>query len=63
MSEHVCQRCGKDTVAVCPICGKQVEVYSRIVGYLRPISSWNPGKQQELKDRQNYILGERWHND
>lgn len=27
------------------------EVYSRIVGYLRPIQSWNPGKQQEFKDR------------
>ena len=27
------------------------EVYSRITGYIRPISTWNPGKQQEFKDR------------
>ena len=27
------------------------EVYSRIVGYLRPVSNWNDGKQQEFKDR------------
>ena len=27
------------------------EVYSRIVGYLRPIQSWNAGKKQEFKDR------------
>ncbi len=27
------------------------EVYSRIVGYIRPISQWNIGKQAEFKDR------------
>ena len=27
------------------------EVYSRIVGYLRPVSNWNEGKQAEWKDR------------
>lgn len=27
------------------------EVYSRIVGYLRPVSQWNEGKQAEFKDR------------
>jgi len=27
------------------------EVYSRIVGYLRPIQQWHAGKQQEFKDR------------
>ena len=30
------------------------EVYSRIVGYLRPVQNWNVGKQQEFKDRQYY---------
>jgi len=30
---------------------KECEVYSRIVGYLRPITSWNKGKQQEYKER------------
>jgi len=30
------------------------EVFSRIVGYLRPVEQWNLGKQQEFKDRKNY---------
>ncbi len=29
----------------------KTEVYSRIVGYLRPVSGWNKGKQQEWRDR------------
>ncbi|MEK7503651.1 MAG: anaerobic ribonucleoside-triphosphate reductase [Patescibacteria group bacterium] len=29
------------------------EVYSRIVGYLRPVDQWNKGKQEEFKDRKN----------
>ena len=28
-----------------------VEAYSRVTGYIRPTQSWNPGKQQEHKDR------------
>lgn len=27
------------------------EVYSRIVGYIRPVDQWNPGKQSEFNDR------------
>lgn len=27
------------------------EVYSRVIGYLRPVSQWNRGKQQEFKER------------
>ena len=27
------------------------EVYSRVVGYIRPVEQWNDGKQQEFKDR------------
>ncbi len=38
----------------CPDCGGQTEVYSRIVGYLRPIRTWNDGKQQEFKERTPY---------
>jgi len=38
---------------ICPKCTieQPCEVYSRIVGYLRPIQQWNKGKQQEFKDR------------
>lgn len=35
----------------CPECHKATEVYSRIVGYLRPVQQWNKGKQAEFKDR------------
>ncbi len=30
------------------------EVYSRIVGYLRPVSQWNPGKEAEFRERKTY---------
>lgn len=35
-------------------CGKCTEVYSRVTGYFRPVSSWNKGKQEEFKDRKTY---------
>ncbi len=40
----------------CPKCGQATEVYSRIVGYLRPVRTWNDGKQQEFKDRTPYQI-------
>lgn len=30
------------------------EIYSRVVGYFRPISQWNKGKRQEFADRNAY---------
>ena len=41
----------KGKVTECPECHKPTEVYSRIVGYLRPVATWNDGKQQEFKER------------
>jgi anaerobic ribonucleoside-triphosphate reductase len=38
-------------VCECPKCGKSCEVYSRIVGYLRPVEQWNKGKKSEFGDR------------
>ncbi|MBI4976560.1 MAG: ribonucleoside triphosphate reductase [Spirochaetes bacterium] len=38
----------------CPECGKETEVYSRIVGYYRPIKNWNTGKHAEYTERQEY---------
>lgn len=32
------------------------EVYSRIVGYLRPVQQWNEGKQKEFKERKEYLV-------
>ena len=34
------------------------EVYSRIVGYVRPLRNWNVGKKQEFAERQPYKLPE-----
>ena len=39
---------------ICPHCGLETEVYSRITGYYRPLKNWNDGKQQEYADRQEY---------
>ncbi len=38
----------------CPECHGPTEVYTRIVGYYRPVSLWNRGKQAEYKDRMVY---------
>lgn len=31
--------------------GTECEIYSRCVGYFRPVKNWNEGKQAEFKDR------------
>ncbi len=41
---------------ICPYCNSYTEVYSRIVGYYRPISAWNRGKREEYKDRVTYKI-------
>ena len=38
----------------CQLCGAKCEVYSRVVGYLRPIDQWNDGKQAEFNIRSTY---------
>ena len=38
----------------CPECGKKCEVYSRVVGFLRPLESFNDGKVSEFFERSNY---------
>ncbi len=40
--------------ATCPRCGQETEVYTRVVGYYRPVKMWNRGKQAEYKDRVEY---------
>jgi anaerobic ribonucleoside-triphosphate reductase len=34
------------------------EIYSRVVGFYRPLKEWNPGKKQEFKDRKEHTQGE-----
>lgn len=41
----------------CQKCGAACEVYSRVVGYLRPVSQWNAGKQSEFEERKEFKVG------
>jgi len=43
---------------ICPECQQETEVYSRIVGYLRPVKQWNDGKQEEYKQRVAFKIKE-----
>jgi ribonucleoside-triphosphate reductase len=45
-----------DTTAQLEKKRQKCEVYSRIVGYLRPVSHWNAGKQAEYHDRKEFIV-------
>lgn len=38
----------------CPQCNSKCEVWSRSVGYLRPVDQWNKGKQEEFQDRKTF---------
>ena len=38
----------------CPTCGKEAEVWTRVVGFHRPVQSWNKGKKEEYKERVAY---------
>lgn len=42
----------------CPECGAKTEVYSRVVGYLRPIQQWNKGKKMEFKLRKTFKVAQ-----
>ena len=37
-------------------CNAKTEVYSRVVGFFRPVQEWNDGKKEEFKDRKEYTL-------
>jgi len=40
----------------CPQCGAETEVWSRVVGYLRPVRNFNKGKQEEYRERRKYVI-------
>ena len=42
----------------CPECGADCEVYSRVVGYIRPVQQWNKGKKKEFQDRTEFVIAE-----
>ena len=38
----------------CPHCGREAEVWSRVVGFFRPVQNWNKGKKEEFRKRVEY---------
>ncbi len=42
----------------CPECGEPAEVWSRVVGYLRPVQNFNTGKKVEYAERKKYVIKE-----
>ncbi len=57
-SFSICPQHGylKGEVQICPDCGQNTEVYSRVVGYLRPVNQWNDGKQAEFSIRKRFMV-------
>ncbi|MDO8571954.1 MAG: ribonucleoside triphosphate reductase [bacterium] len=43
-------------VSVCSLCGAPCEIWSRIVGYFRPVDQWNKGKKSEFDERIEYVV-------
>lgn len=43
---------------VCPDCGCDTEVWSRVVGYLRPVQNYHKGKKEEYRQRVKYVIRE-----
>lgn len=43
----------------CPNCSEETEVYSRIVGYYRPVQNWNAGKKSEFNRRKLFRVGDQ----
>ncbi len=43
-------------VPVCPECGSSTEIWTRVVGYHRPVQNWNDGKQEEYYDRLEFEI-------
>lgn len=40
----------------CPTCGREAEVYTRVVGYLRPVQNFNKGKREEYANRVKFKI-------
>lgn len=55
----ICQSHGylEGEVPACTRCGLKTEVWSRIVGYYRPVDQWHKAKQSEYADRVEYLVG------
>ncbi len=58
----VCRSCGSSFTGIynkCPKCGSEkVDIWSRIIGYYRPLKNWNPARRKEFWTRRHYELGD-----
>jgi ribonucleoside-triphosphate reductase (formate) len=54
----ICPNCGyiAGEINNCSICGSECEIYSRVVGYIRPVSQWNNGKKEEFTLRKTMTV-------
>jgi len=54
----ICENCGyvMGEHFECPKCSSECNVYSRVVGYYRPVQQWNKGKKAEFKDRKMFEI-------
>lgn len=43
----------------CTLCGKPNDIYSRIVGFIRPVRQWNVGKKAEFENRNTYSISHK----
>ena len=60
VAEDAPQYAGKRVFAChnCQTIYQACEVWSRVCGYLRPVQGWNKGKQEEFKQKKDYVIGE-----
>ena len=49
---HKCDNCFNKS----PVFNPKTEIYSRCVGYLRPVNNYNPGKKAEWKSRKTFEI-------
>jgi len=65
--EYMPYKVGADIYMKCKACHQsdpvlrnfqKAEVYSRVVGYIRPVTQWNKGKQAEFGDRTEFVVSE-----
>jgi ribonucleoside-triphosphate reductase len=48
----------KGAQSICEHCQEKTEIYSRVVGYIRPVDQWNEGKQAEFEQRKYFNVHE-----
>jgi anaerobic ribonucleoside-triphosphate reductase len=65
--EFMSYEAGSQSFAKCKTCHQKdsalrnfqrAEVYSRVVGYIRPVAQWNAGKKEEFSDRAEFCLND-----